>query len=104
MSKQKTLLASENKNFKKLKYQIVFRYENDETYINSINILYNEKHLKKIIPQNSFIKYNSDEIEYLIFNEIINNSSDSNKTEKHTKPNKKSKAEAASDLMNMFNL
>lgn len=103
MTNNNTLLAGTIKTFRSLNYQFVLRYEKTGVYVNSINLLLNGKRIRKIIPSQTNLLYTAENEENIVLSEILKNLSDTEKPQK-PKIKKKSRYEAAHDIMNMFNI
>ena len=98
------LIATNEKQYSLLKYQIVYRNENGIIKLNSVNIIMNKKTLMKIYKEDTNIDFKVSNAKKIVSN-FLNNKLKVSKTSKRKVNNKaKAKKEAAADLKSMFNL
>lgn len=103
------LLAGSLLNFKDLQYQIVFCQDDKSNSIKSFNICYKGKRIKKIEINLKQKKNDEIQIEDLVVNKIIElleveKFKTDIKKPKKQKVDKSAKANAANELLDLFNL
>ena len=97
---KETIIALKPTAFTSIQIQTSIFQRNNDSYINSVNILFDNKIIKKIKVENKLIENTSENIENISREYFI---SKLKPTIKHT-VNKKAKQKAAANLMDDLNL